>query len=65
MPRRQISFKDNEKENRLLEAVDAAYDKSAFVKQCIAFYLDYKDNAYNNSTNDSKSNLDDMDWDFD
>ncbi len=65
MARRQISFKDNEKENRLLEAVDAAYDKSAFVKQCIAFYLDNKDNISNSSTNDSENNLDDMDWDFD
>lgn len=64
MPRRQISFKNNQKENVLLEAVDAAYDKSAFVKQCIAFYLEHKDKTLN-KFNEDENNLDDMDWDFD
>ena len=38
----QISFKDNEREDRLYNAVVNSYNKSAFVKECIEFYLNNK-----------------------
>ena len=44
MPKKvvQISFKDNEKEERLYNAVLNSYNKSAFIKECIEFYLNNK-----------------------
>lgn len=64
MARRQISFKNNERENKLLKAIDESYDKSAFVKECIEFYLDNKGkfNVEENNNNSVVSNIDD--WDF-
>ena len=44
MARIQVSFKNNDKELKLYDEVMRAYDKSAFVKGCIQFYLDNKDN---------------------
>ena len=42
----QISFKDNEREERLYNAVINSYNKSAFVKECIEFYLDNKNKQF-------------------
>lgn len=65
MPSRLISFKNNESENKLLQEVDKAYDKSAFVKGCIEFYFANKDKKINI---DVKDNIDTVgsidDWDF-
>ena len=65
MPSRLISFKNNESENKLLQEVDKAYDKSAFVKGCIEFYLANKDKKINI---DAMDNIDTVgsidDWDF-
>lgn len=72
MPRIQVSFKDNARENRLYTEVKKAYDKSAFVKECIAFYLANKDKNFDLETKESidhkvakeKNDLNDVDWDF-
>ena len=66
MARRQISFKNNERENKLLKAIDESYDKSAFVKECIEFYLSNKNKKFNA---DVKDHIDSSvgsieDWDF-
>lgn len=66
MPIRPISFKDDDRDKKLLKAVDGAYNKSAFVKECIAFYLDNKDTKFNVAAKDhidsSIGSIDD--WDF-
>lgn len=66
MPRMQVSFKNNDKELKLYDEVMRAYDKSAFIKECIRFYLDNKDiklptkEESRNGTND----IDNVDWEF-
>ena len=66
MARIQVSFKNNDNENKLYQEVMKAYDKSAFVKECIRFYLDNKDvklptkEEIRNETND----IDNIDWEF-
>ena len=66
MARIQVSFKNNDNENKLYEEVMKAYDKSAFIKDCIRFYLDNKDmklptkEECKNETND----IDNIDWEF-
>ena len=66
MARIQVSFKNNDNENKLYEEVMKAYDKSAFIKECIRFYLDTKDmklptkEESKNETND----IDNVDWEF-
>ena len=66
MARIQVSFKNNDNENKLYEEVMKAYDKSAFIKECIRFYLDNKDMKFptkeesKNETND----IDNVDWEF-
>ena len=42
----QISFKDNEREDRLYNAVVNSYNKSAFVKECIEYYLNNKNKQF-------------------
>ncbi|MEG0181642.1 MAG: hypothetical protein RR657_07085 [Peptostreptococcaceae bacterium] len=72
MSRIQVSFKDNVRENMLYKEVKKAYDKSAFVKECIAFYLANKDKNFNLDAKESmdykvaeeKNDLSDVDWDF-
>ncbi len=34
-----ISFKDSDRDIELLMVVNSAYDKSDFVKRCIAYYI--------------------------
>ena len=71
----QISFKDNEKEERLYNAVINSYNKSAFVKECIEFYLDNKNKQFSgevvnegpvidNKQDEEKSEVSDIDWEF-
>lgn len=66
MARIQVSFKNNDTENKLYQEVIKAYDKSAFVKECIQFYLDNKNKKVTNDkagpqvTND----IDNIDWEF-
>ena len=66
MPRVQLSFKNNSEELKLYNEVNKAYDKSAFIKECIRFYLDNKDMKFptkeesKNKTND----IDNVDWEF-
>lgn len=66
----QLSFKDNEKEQRLYNAVVNSYNKSAFVKECIEFYLENKckeviENVSDPSPGEVKNNdIDEVDWDF-
>ena len=66
MARIQVSFKNNDTENKLYQEVMKAYDKSAFIKECIRFYLDNKDvkllakEEIRNETND----IDNVDWEF-
>lgn len=74
MARVQVSFKDNDRENRLYNEVKKAYDKSAFVKECIAFYLANKDKTSNLEAKEQidqrkysdkiKNDLNDVDWEF-
>ena len=71
----QISFKDNEREERLYNAVTNSYNKSAFIKECIEFYLnnkykEIKDPVINegpvidNKQDEEKSEVSDIDWEF-
>ena len=66
MARIQVSFKNNDNENKLYQEVMKAYDKSAFIKECIRFYLDNKETKSptkeenKNETND----IDNVDWEF-
>ena len=71
----QISFKDNEREDRLYNAVVNSYNKSAFVKECIEFYLDNKNKQFSgevvnegpvidNKQDEEKSEVSDIDWEF-
>ena len=71
----QISFKDNEREERLYNAVINSYNKSAFVKECIEFYLDNKNKQFSgevinegpvvdNKQDEEKSEVSDIDWEF-
>ena len=71
----QISFKDNEREERLYNAVANSYNKSAFVKECIEFYLDNKNKQFSgevvnegpvidNKQDEEKSEVSDIDWEF-
>ena len=66
MARIQVSFKNNDNENKLYQEVMKAYDKSTFIKECIRFYLDNKDmklptkEESKNETND----IDNVDWEF-
>ena len=71
----QISFKDNEREERLYNAVTSSYNKSAFVKECIEFYLDNKNKQFSgevvnggpvidNKQDEEKSEVSDIDWEF-
>lgn len=66
MPRLQVSFKNNETENRLYNEVIKAYDKSAFIKECIRFYLDNKDKNVTYDKEDPKvtNDIDNVDWEF-
>lgn len=66
MARVQVSFKNNDKELKLYDEVMRAYDKSAFVKGCIQFYLDNKDNkAHIDKENIQVTNdIDNVDWEF-
>ena len=71
----QISFKDNKREERLYNAVINSYNKSAFVKECIEFYLDNKNKQFSgevinegpvidNKQDEEKSEVSDIDWEF-
>lgn len=63
MPRLQLSFKNNNEELSLYNEVNKAYDKSAFIKECIKFYLDNKNKTTKEDpqvTND----IDSIDWEF-
>lgn len=42
-----VSFKQNERDQRLLSVIKNKNDKSAFIKDCIEFYLN--NNSVNNS----------------
>ena len=70
----QISFKDNDKEERLYNAVLNSYNKSAFIKECIEFYLnnkykEIKDPVLNegpviDKKTEEEKETNDIDWDF-
>ena len=72
----QISFKDNEREDRLYNAVVNSYNKSAFVKECIEFYLNNKNKQFSvevidegpvidNNQNKEENEVSTVDWEFD
>ena len=65
MPRVQLSFKNNSEELKLYNEVNKAYDKSAFIKECIRFYLD---NKYIKATKEEDpqvtNDIDDIEWEF-
>ena len=66
MARIQVSFKNNDTENKLYQEVIKAYDKSAFIKECIRFYLESKDKKLlTKENNRSETNdIDNVDWEF-
>ena len=72
----QISFKDNEREDRLYNAVVNSYNKSAFIKECIEFYLNNKNKQFSvevidegpvidNNQNKEENEVSNVDWEFD
>ena len=66
MARIQVSFKNNDKELKLYDEVMKAYDKSAFVKECIQFYLDNtnKKVTYDKADPHVTNDIDNIDWEF-
>lgn len=66
MARIQVSFKNNDTENKLYQEVIKAYDKSAFIKECIRFYLDNKNMKIQiKEESISETNeIDNIDWEF-
>lgn len=66
MPRIQLSFKNNIEELNLYNEVNKAYDKSAFIKECIKFYLDNKNIKISSKEKDPRvtNDIDDIDWEF-
>lgn len=66
MARIQVSFKNNGKELKLYDEVMKAYDKSAFVKECIQFYLDNKNKkvTYDKADPQVTNDIDNIDWEF-
>lgn len=66
MARIQVSFKNNDNENKLYQEVMKAYDKSAFIKECIKFYLDNKDKkvTYDKEDPQATNDIDNIDWEF-
>lgn len=67
MARIQVSFKNNDIEEKLYQEVIKAYDKSAFIKECIRFYLDNKDKKLTIDKEDPQvtNDIDNIDdWEF-
>lgn len=66
MARIQVSFKNNDTENKLYQEVIKAYDKSAFIKDCIRFYLDNKDKKLPTKEESRREthDIDNVDWEF-
>ena len=66
MARIQVSFKNNDTENKLYQEVIKAYDKSAFIKECIRFYLDNKDMKLTTKEEGRRetNEIDNVDWEF-
>ena len=65
MPRLQLSFKNNNEELSLYNEVNKAYDKSAFIKECIKFYLDNKNKTTIQEKDPQVTNdIDNIDWEF-
>lgn len=66
MARVQVSFKNNDTELKLYDEVMKAYDKSAFVKECIQFYLDNKNKkvTYDKADHQVTNDIDNIDWEF-
>ena len=68
MGRVNVSFKNNNRDKNLEKIVKSAHDKSAFVKDCIEFYLEYRDKDFNNpkeeKTNIETNEIDTVDWEF-
>lgn len=66
MARIQVSFKNNDTEKKLYQEVIKSYDKSAFIKECIRFYLDNNDKKLlSKENNRSETNdIDNIDWEF-
>ena len=60
----QISFKDNEREKILYDAVANSYNKSAFIKECIKFYLDNKNKTITKEDPQVTNDIDSIDWEF-
>ena len=60
----QISFKDNEREKILYDAVANSYNKSAFIKECIKFYLDNKNKTTTKEDPQVTNDIDSIDWEF-
>ena len=54
MARVNVSFKNNERDQNLLSIINSKNDKSAFIKECIEFYLN--NNRVINSTNNQVNN---------
>ena len=64
MPRIQLSFKNNIEELNLYNEVNKAYDKSAFIKECIKFYLDNKNKTITKEDPQVTNDIDNIDWEF-
>ena len=64
MPRLQLSFKNNNEELSLYNEVNKAYDKSAFIKECIKFYLDNKNKTTTKEDPRVNNDIDNIDWEF-
>lgn len=46
-----VSFKNNERDEKLLNYIRSKNDKSNFIKDCIEFYLN--NNSFNNCVNNT------------
>ena len=66
MARIQVSFKNNDIEDALYKEVLKSYDKSAFIKECIRFYLDnrYEKIIPKEEAINIDNEIDNVDWEF-
>lgn len=66
MGRINVSFKNNDRDRNLESIVRTAHDQSAFVKECIEFYLENKNNSYTtkDDISENANDIDNIEWEF-
>lgn len=66
MGRVNVSFKNNDRDRKLEDTVKSKHDQSAFVKECIEFYLENKNNSCTtkDDISENANDIDNIEWEF-